>query len=445
VISFFKKIFEAKKQVLPKIQFGRYTDHYKPRSKNIFWDQALNLHEKKDYIGSIKAFLDYLRDDEINNVTYTKEAGIIRFSIYQGSKIVKGFANQDSFFAEVKLAKSLKQDLGVYRLLLEENYMLQYCTFALDSEDNITLTMHSEYEDASPYKLYYGLKELAIRADKRDDIFIEKFDTLVAIHNGEIIELSEKEMQLKYDFYLSETKMTFDLIERDYDKLRNYPALITYIILSSTYSIDYLLKPEGGTMELIDKINDIGINQKFISPEVKVKELIKLFKKMTVRSKEDLAKELYETKSTFGTMNSGNYLRLREMVETDMQHYNWYFENGLGKYAQFIPLYISAYLLYSYAMPKPVKKYLELILRLYHNSFFTNLGFYSLINNKGIVKSEVLKLLTEIQIENKDSFTELDSNTIYQGLKYDSQDAFAASLLKNISLIDIKKKANATT
>jgi hypothetical protein len=166
---------------------------------------------------------------------------------------------------------------------------------------------------------------------------------------------------------------------------------------------------------------------------------------MTVRSKEDLAKELYETKSTFGTMNSGNYLRLREMVETDMQHYNWYFENGLGKYAQFIPLYISAYLLYSYAMPKPVKKYLELILRLYHNSFFTNLGFYSLINNKGIVKSEVLKLLTEIQIENKDSFTELDSNTIYQGLKYDSQDAFAASLLKNISLIDIKKKANATT
>jgi hypothetical protein len=443
VSSFFKKLFLGEAKVDPVIQFGRYTDHYKPRIKNQFWDKAMQLHEKKDYLNSIKAFFDYLSDDEINNINYIEEGEKIKFKIYQGSKCINGFANQDSFFAEAKLAKIIQKDLGVFRVLLEENYQLQYCSFALDSDDNITLTMHSEYEDASPYKLYYGLKEMAVRADKRDDVFVEKFENLSPIQDGDIKQISSKEKEIKYRFFKIITESALEEVAEKYELLKSYPALIVYRFLSTAYIIDFLLKPEGVTMELIDKINDVGLTQKFLNPEQRNRELIKQFKKLQARTKEELSSELYETKSTFGSMNSGNHLRLKEMVQTDLQHYNWYVNNGFENMANHIPIYIASSLLYTYAMPKPDKKLLELCIRLSHNTFFTDLGFNTLINDKGINKLELKKYIKEIKEEEGDSFTGLEE-IMEQNFDYSSIPNFIASLLIALSQIDIKKKSNAT-
>jgi hypothetical protein len=441
VSSFFKKYFFRETPSEPTIQFGRYTDHYKPRSKNANWDRSMQLNEKKDYLGSIKEFLIYLNDDELNNVTYVEEPQKIRFKIYQGSKCVEGFANQDSFFAEAKLAKFTKQDLGAFRLLLEENYMLQYCSFAMDSDNNLTLTMHSEYEDASPYKLYYGLKEMATRADKRDDIFIEKFDSLQAIHDGDISQLSLGEKKLRHDYLIKSATNTLDDVNDAYDKLKNYPALITYRLLNMAYTFDYLLKPEGMTMELIEKIHDISMNQKFLNPDQKNREIIKQSKKFTERSSEDFYKELYETKATFGSMSAGNHVRLKEMVETEMQHYTWYMQNGFETFAQYIPQYIASYLLYSYAMPQPDKKYLHLIIRMGNDSYFASLGYPPLLNEKGINKSIIANILNKIKDENEEFYTGLD--TIDNDLDYGSINSFNETLLRQLAQSDIKKKINA--
>jgi hypothetical protein len=441
VSSFFNKFFGKKDIVDPIIQFGRYTDHYKPRTKNAHWDQSMQLKDKKDYLGSLKEFLIYLNDDQLNNVTYIEEPQKIRFRIYQGSKCVEGFANQDSFFAEVKLAKFTKQDLGAFRQLLEENYMLQYCSFAMDSDNNLTLTMHSEYEDASPYKLYYGLKEMATRADKKDDVLIEKFDSLEAINDGLIIDLPPIEKKIKYEFMISSATQTINQVDADYDMLKNHSALITYRLLNMAYTFDYLLKPEGMSMELIEKINDVSLNQKFLIPDQKNRELIKLSRKFLERTPAEFGKEIYETKATFGTKSSANHTRLKEMVDTDMQHYTWYLQNGFEEQAKYIPQYIASFLLYSYAMPLPDKKYLHLIMRLGNDQFFTSLGFASLLKDRGVNKTKVSEILERIREEESEVYSGLEM--IGNKLDYQTPFLFIEGLLRQLAQTDIKKKSYA--
>ena len=54
----------------PAIQFGRYSDNNKPVHKVEKWNEADNLFKEKKYHESIKAFFDYLTDEEVQNVVH---------------------------------------------------------------------------------------------------------------------------------------------------------------------------------------------------------------------------------------------------------------------------------------------------------------------------------------------------------------------------------------
>ena len=61
----------------------------------------------------------------------------------------------------------------------------------------ITLLFDTMMEDAFPYKLYYALKELALHADKHDDLLLNEFDFLKPISSHKLKPLSEKEKAFK--------------------------------------------------------------------------------------------------------------------------------------------------------------------------------------------------------------------------------------------------------
>ena len=65
----------------------------------------------------------------------------------------------------------------VMRRLLEMNFTLYYSRFALDNE-RLCMRFESDIETANPSKLYYGLKELATKADKQDDLLVQDFSSL---------------------------------------------------------------------------------------------------------------------------------------------------------------------------------------------------------------------------------------------------------------------------
>ena len=168
------------------IRFGRYSDNNKPVEKVEKWNEADALFKEKKYHQSIAAFFDYLRDEEEDNVQHEQQGKEGTFAFYQGSKIIRGFYNETMMEAEVVLASMPQPSVPVMRRLLEMNFALYYTRYALNG-DKLTMMFDSDIVTANPSKLYYGLKELATKADKQDDLLVQDFTTLVPVDNEHII------------------------------------------------------------------------------------------------------------------------------------------------------------------------------------------------------------------------------------------------------------------
>ena len=77
------------------------------------------------------AFFDYLRDEEEDNVKVVKEPDQHKFLFYQGSKIIRGYFNNERIEAETALAQMPQPSVPVMRRLLEMNFNLYYSRYAL--------------------------------------------------------------------------------------------------------------------------------------------------------------------------------------------------------------------------------------------------------------------------------------------------------------------------
>jgi hypothetical protein len=441
VKSFLKNLFGKSGESLsePDIHFGRHSDFYKSKDKYDDWDLALEKHNKKQFLDSITHFLSYISNDVNENVQIEHQNGEkIKFSIFQGSKKIEGFANQDGFFAESKIAKCKKISLGALRSLLEENYQLRYSSYSLDSENNITIVMHTDYIDASPYKLYYGLKEIATLSDRRDDVMISKFVDLDPIQNGYITPIPLHEKEVKYDFLKSIVEDTLTSVKRDVANLKEHPGLVSYRILGTVLLIDYFLKPESMLMEHIENIHKIFFHINTLSPDQKNIEMTKELSKIKALDKDKVMMEMYNTKSTFGILVPGNHLRLQELVDQDMKHFEWYIANGYEAYASYIPQYVAGILLYTYAMPLPDKKLLHLILRIWNNDFFVKLGYESLIKDGVLDKAAILNQIKKASHDARKIYEPVDIDV--DQLKFTNIYTFTKTYFDTLYHLIIKKK-----
>src|SRR5205085_9747646 len=173
------------------------------------------------------------------------------FELYQGYKIIRGHYDQHEFEAEAVLVLMPQPNVPVMRRLLEMNFGLYYCRYALNGE-KIYMFFDSDLETANPSKLYYGLKELATKADKQDDLLVQDFTTLNPIDTDHIMEIPVEEKIVKFNYFKKFIKETLDLINSiDIDK---YSGGIAYLLLALAYRIDYLVVPEGKLLSELEKI-----------------------------------------------------------------------------------------------------------------------------------------------------------------------------------------------
>ena len=141
-----KKPAEAQE---PAVVFGRYSDNNKPLAKVNRWTDADNFFKEKKFPESLDAFFDYLRDDKAGNVVYERNGTEGSFELSQGSKIVRGSFNGSQVNAEVTLARMPQPSIPVMRRLLEMNFSLYYCRYAMDT-DRLCMRFDSEAATASP-------------------------------------------------------------------------------------------------------------------------------------------------------------------------------------------------------------------------------------------------------------------------------------------------------
>ena len=439
-MGFFDYLFSPKQANTQKIQFGRFSDAYKEEEKYDSWDQALVDFENKSYLDSYRNFLHYLGDDSAENLLYKDRGTHIDFKLFQGSKIVVGSISDKKILAEAKIATVQKRHIGFMRRLLEENFQLKYCRYAFDQDGNITMVFASDTVDGSPYKLYYALKELATRADKKDDVLLSEFENLKPINNKHVREISEQEVQIKYDYMHQEINTVFDFINDSKLSFVRHPGAESYLYLDLIYRIDYLIKPEGDIMEIIDKIHNLYFHDKMKPPSEKNSIIRKHLEKILEISSERFNNEIYEVKSTFGITQPSGQERIQHFIDGELKNMDWYYQNDHREVALSIPLYIIGYSLYSYSMPAPLREMCHLLYRVTQEEYFQKLGINNEKSNTLFNVRSVTKELKRITRYYGETYPEMRIKS--DGLLFDNLCLFSKTYLMMIKRINFSRKDN---
>ena len=434
--KFFRKAKKAPPGPIPDVQFGRYSDNNKPLSKVNRWTDADNFYKEKKFGESLDAFFSYLRDDATENVVYERNGAEGRFQIYQGSKIVRGVFNQETVEAEVTLAKMPQPSVPVMRRLLEMNFNLYYSRFALDS-DRLCMLFDSDRETASPSKLYYGLKELATKADKHDDLLVQDFASLESIDSDHILPLPEKEKEIKHSYLQSWIKKTLDTIATlDADK---FSGGIAYLLLSLIYRIDYLIAPEGRLLNDLEKIGGIYFKKDERPVVEKNRDMTEEFRRIAARPREEIYSCLFRSRYTFSIVSPQQYKSVVDSIHNSNLNVAWYRDNNYPYIAAQIAEYGIAYCQYSYSLPRVITEFYHLLMQVNYSDYFSDLGFSDRLYDPVRLKfddDEIVSRINSIQSGWKEKYPLLKFRTA--NLKFDSLVGFNFTFTTELETLNLE-------
>jgi hypothetical protein len=420
----------------PAIPFGRYSDNNKPPTKVTRWTDADTLFKEKKYTDSFDAFFEYLRDDTEKNVVYERNGAEGRFEFYQGSKIVRGNFTGDKLKAEVTLARMPQPSVPVMRRLLEMNFNLYYSRFALENE-RLCMRFDSEIETATPSKLYYGFKELAIKADKQDDLLVQDFTMLQTADNEHISAIPQAEKEIKAEYLHKWIQQTLDAIAPvDADK---FSGGIAYSLLTLIYRIDYLLSPEGKLLHDMEKIAGIYFKKDERPVVEKNRDMVEEFKKLKERPKEEIYNYLFRSKYTFAIVAPQQYKVIAESIHNANQNMVWYRDNNYPFIAAQISEYGISYCQYSYSLPKAITELFHLYMLVNYSDYFAALGYatpyYDSVKNK-FDQEKIVDRIKAIQLAWKDKYPLMDFKT--QNLRFDNLVNFDLTFTNEIEFLNME-------
>jgi len=429
-----KKVEETE----PGIRFGRYSDNNKTVEKVERWNEAEGLFKEKKYYESLNAFFDYLKDDDEENVFHAQEGTRGNFSFYQGSKVIKGYYNEELLEAEVHLAQMPQPSVPVMRRLLEMNFNLYYSRYALN-EDKIAMLFDSDIETANPSKLYYGLKELATKADKQDDLLVHDFTTLLPTENEHLVEIPEEEKAIKFRYFKLWIQQTLDLASSiDADK---FSGGIAYLLLALAYRIDYLIVPEGKLLSELEKIVEIYFRKDERMITEKNQEMMECYQRLLSKEEEMFYPYLFRSKYTFSIVTPQNYKTISDSIFNANQNVAWYRENKLTDIAAQISEYGFSYCQYSYSLPRPISELFRLFMQINYTSYFKELGFKSDYYNeetKQYDQENIIARIKAIEQKWKSKYPEFDFKT--DKLKFDNKVSFNQSFTTEIEYLNLETK-----
>jgi hypothetical protein len=422
----------------PAIVFGRYSDNNKPVEKVEKWNQAEVLFKEKKYAESLEAFFEYLCDEYAENVKHERQGNEGKFFFYQGSKIVRGFYNSEMLEAEVSLASMPQPSVPVMRRLLEMNFALYYTRYAI-TEDRLCMMFDSDIETANPSKLYYGLKEMAVKADKQDDLLVQDFTSLLPVDTEHIIQIPESEKEIKYKYMQIWIKETLDLIENvDADK---FSGGIAYLLLALAYRIDYLIIPEGKLLLNIEKIVEIYFKKDDRPVSEKNQDMIEEFMKLQARTKSDIFPYLFRSRHTFSIVMPQNHKTIADAIYNANQNISWYRDNRRNDIAARISEYGFAYCQYSYSLPRPVSDFFQLFMMVNYPDYFTELGFkyvYYKRETNEFNKEQIMTTIHEIEDTWRSKYPEMKIRE--DKLKFDDLTSFNQTFTGEIEFLNLDTK-----
>ena len=439
-MDFLRRLFGNGKEEVeqPDVRFGRYSDAYKPDHKYDAWDKALDLFEEESYRSSFEHFFEYLTDPNQDNVkTWVADDGL-HFELLQGSKVIYGLIGDTIIKAEAKVAATTELSIGFLRRMMELNYALKYSRYALDEDDNLTLIFDSFLLDGSPYKMYYALKEIAVSADKQDDLLVNEFQTLQPINTGHLKSIESDQKAIKIQYIRSEIGKLLEFVDKTNLNTEQYAGGIGYMMLELAYRLDYLVKPEGALTEALERIHRIYFASDSKSSSQKNLAVRKEYEQILARSDGDLQAEMYLTSSSFGITTPATHDQFVTFVDAELGNMDWYLENRHNDLAMAFPGYITGYCLFNYAFQAPVQELLHLYYRIIHEDYFLSLGFTQSFLSNGLPdRRAVTDQLESWKSRHRAKFPKIDIDP--KSLDYSSLPKFAKTYFRTMRKIDMTK------
>jgi hypothetical protein len=428
----------ASAELVNEVKFGRYTDRNKTKKQIDFWNQAVEAFKKKTYVDSFEAFLNYLRDEAIDNVKVNRTGDEINFELIQGSKVVRGKANATEIWAESPIIQMETPSIPVMRKLMAINYTLLYSKFAM--KDNVLVMKFSSHAlDASPNKLYAALKELAKKADQQDDLLATEFSSLKQIDTDQIIPLTEAEQEIKYNALMDWIEETKNEISKLNAGSIDMSGGIAFMLLNLSYKIDYLICPQGSLTDSLEKIQQMFFAKDNLSTAEKNKNILAEFDKIATWPKEKIMAGLYDVKCTFAIANPAEHKPVMDMMFDERNKVGWYRDNKYPQIVESVYSYMISYAFFNYGMYYPVSDLLNLGMHVMNHEYYEKFGAKpSLVDSQRVlnattIKSEINRIITRSRVD----FPHIQADTTT--LVFTSVTDFIDSLILMLDKLDLRK------
>lgn len=433
--KFFNRLIK-KEASHPKIIFGRYSDNNKSIEKVKKWTESENLFREKKYRACVDVFFEYLKDETSQNVFLDKKHKQSSFTIFQGSKVIRGKYDETSFSAEVYLVRMLQPSMPAMRKLLEQNFFLYYSRFAVEN-DKIIMRFDTDMDTANPNKLYYGLKELAIKSDQQDDLLLNAFNLLEPIDNEHIERIATSEVKIKLDFFRIFIQETITEIEHLIPE--KHEVVISNLLLSLGYRIDYLITPEGKLLQSLEDIISIYYNKEDKSVAERNHLMLEAYRNMLKTPDTDIIPYLFRTKSTFSVVAPQPFQAVVEHISLAIENCKSYNDPKYYVLVQQVLEFGFSYCQYSFSLPSPLTKLFHLMMEVNYPDYFMALGIRKPLFDK--TTNQFNKKEVEDNIERfikawREKYPKLMFKT--PNIIYDSLSSFNLSFLKEIMKLNFE-------
>lgn len=429
---------EEPQQQDPGVRFGRYSDNNKPPARISRWTDAENLYKEKKYFESLDAFFDYTGDDQEQNLKYTRTGEVASFELFQGSRVVRGWIRDGLVHAEATIARMPQPSVPVMRRLLEMNLNLYYSRFAMD-KDRICMRFDTTLEAASPSKMYYGLRELATKSDKQDDLLLQDFSALEMADSGQISSVPDAEKAVKYRFLQQWIREALDLIAGlDTEK---FAGGISYILLSLVYRIDYLLAPDGKLLTELESIAGLYFRKDDRPAALKNRDMAEAFRTIAAKPEEEIGRFLFRAKYTFAIVSPQPYKAVTDSIQAANQTAVWYRDNQHLTIAEHTSEYGIAYCQYSYSLPRPVTELYHLMMMAGQPEYFSALGYGPVYYDRAANRFDqqaIAERIGAIQQAWREKYPLLQFNTA--NLRFDDPAAFNITFTNELTTLNLEVK-----
>jgi hypothetical protein len=440
-MSFISRILglDSSEPQQPDIAFGRYTDAYKSDAQVNAFDRSLALFEQGDYLQGYREFLLSLKDPDAGNISWHEENDAISFQFWQGSQRISGVANAEKVKVESKVARASDLNVGFLRKLVTANFSLKFSRFALDQDNCLTMLFDTSTVDGSPLKLSFALRELAIHADKQDDLLLDEFNTLHPYEPRTFGEIPEAEKEIKYQYIRTEIERVFAEMDGGKPDPNQFPGTYAYLLLALAFKLDYLVRPEGFMMDAMERIHAIYFAKNERTAQVKILNIRKEYQQLLERSKPDFFKEMYRTRSTFGVNPAVNHGTIAALIDGELGNMEWPMQQNHEALALAVPAYIAGFALFHYAPPKPDRALFHLFFQIMEPGFFKDLGFTQVYQQEPgrLDKRTIIQEIKRIADKNRREYPQLKPET--DKLDFGSPILFAKSFMLMVKDLNLTK------